>query len=219
MKEKESLQDIALNFINNRSEKSFTKLYHRIRPGLFKMTMKYHHDIETVNDILAITLAKAYTYASDYDDRWHFSTWIYKICQNECLMEIRRKNITGSLTHMQEANIVMKPLFEEDVQESYDYEFFDNTEVIESNLAYNEVMDEIEILPERYKNILQDREIRKLKYEEIATLRNININTVRSRIHVAKKLVKNRWIKKKRESVKGDIDIKNVVVIKANEKI
>jgi RNA polymerase sigma-70 factor (ECF subfamily) len=217
MKKQESLQDIALSFVADRSESSFNKLYHRLKPGLRKMTMKYHQDEETINDILAITLSKAFVYVDLYDPRWNFSTWVYKICQNECLMELRRKNSLYSLNAMEESNIRVKPAFEEDWTDSPDYEFFSETEMLEPEKVYEEVMLEIENLPSPYKDVLQDREIRKLKYEEIAELRGIKINTVRSRIHVAKKLVKNKWIQKKREEHSGEIHIKNVGIIPPNK--
>lgn len=218
MKKQESLQDIALSFVADRSENSFNKLYHRLKPGLRKMTMKYHQDEETINDILAITLSKAFVYADMYDPRWNFSTWVYKICQNECLMELRRKASTYSLNAMEESNIKIKPAVEEDWMDNPDYEFFSDTETLESDKVYEEVMSEIENLPSPYKDVLQDREIRKLKYEEIAEKRGIKINTVRSRIHVAKKLVKNKWIQKKQENNgNNEIHIKNVGIIRPNK--
>lgn len=180
--------------------------------------MKYHQDDETINDILAITLSKAFVYADMYDPRWNFSTWVYKICQNECLMELRRKASTYSLNAMEESNIKIKPAVEEDWTDNPDYEFFSDTETLESDKVYDEVMEEIENLPSPYKDVLQDREIRKLKYEEIAEKRGIKINTVRSRIHVAKKLVKNKWIQKKQENNgNNEIHIKNVGVIRPNK--
>jgi RNA polymerase sigma-70 factor (ECF subfamily) len=218
MKKEESLQDIALSFVAERSESSFNKLYHRLKPGLRKMTMKYHQDDETINDILAITLSKAFVYADMYDPRWNFSTWVYKICQNECLMELRRKASTYSLNAMEESNIKIKPMSEDDWTDNPDYEFFSDTETLESDKVYDEVMAEIENLPSPYKDVLQDREIRKLKYEEIAEKRGIKINTVRSRIHVAKKLVKNKWIQKKQSgNGNNEIHIKNVGIIRPNK--
>jgi RNA polymerase sigma-70 factor (ECF subfamily) len=219
MNKPETLQDIALSFVESRTENTFNKLYHRLKPGLRKMTMKYHQDEETINDILAITLSKAYVYVDMYDSRWNFSTWVYKICQNECLMELRRKASTYSLNAMEEANIKVKPAVESDWSELPEYEFFSNGEVMESDKVYDEIMLEIDKLPSPYKDVLQDREIHKLKYEEIAEKQNIKINTVRSRIHVAKKLVKNKWTQKKRETIKGEIEIKNVGIIKADKEI
>lgn len=213
MKKEETLQEIALNFVEQRTEISFNKLYHRLRPGLRKLVTKYHQDEETIEEILAITLSKSYVFADMYDPRWNFSTWVYKICQNECLMELRRKNAMYSLNAMEEANIKVKPIEEDEWMLVPDYEYYDDTNIVEADVVYNEVMDEIDKLPSPYRDILQDRELRKLKYEEIAEKRNIKINTVRSRIHVAKKLVRNKWIEKKRASGSNDIHIKNVAVI------
>jgi RNA polymerase sigma factor (sigma-70 family) len=133
-------------------------------------------------------------------------------------MELRRKASTYSLNAMEESNIKIKPAVEEDWTDNPDYEFFSDTETLESDKVYDEVMEEIENLPSPYKDVLQDREIRKLKYEEIAEKRGIKINTVRSRIHVAKKLVKNKWIQKKQESNgNNEIHIKHVGIIRPNK--
>jgi DNA-directed RNA polymerase specialized sigma24 family protein len=129
-------------------------------------------------------------------------------------MELRRKASTYSLDAMEEANIRVKPAQTEDWMDIPDYEFFETTEEIPAEKVYEEVMEEISSLPSPYRDVLQDREIGKLKYEEIAEKRNIKINTVRSRIHVAKKLVKNKWIEKKRALTNKPICIKNVTTIK-----
>lgn len=210
----ETLQDIAMAFVNDRTESSFNRLYHRLRPGLRKMIQKYHTDPETIADILAITLSKAYVFVDKYDSTWNFSTWVYRICQNECLMELRRKASTYSLDAMEEANIRVKPAQTEDWMEIPNYEFFEESEELPAEKVYDEVMEEISALPAPYRDVLQDREIGKLKYEEIAEKRKIKINTVRSRIHVAKKLVKNKWIQKKRATNSKPIKIKNVTTIK-----
>jgi len=213
MKKEESLQDIAMSFVEKRTETSFNKLYFRLKPGLRKLVTKYHPDNESIDEILAITLSKAYVFVDMYDPRWNFSTWVYKICQNECLMELRRKNATYSLNAMEEANIKVNPIDENDWQLNPEYEYYDDVESMEVDTVYDEVMSEIENLPSPYKDILQDREIRKLKYEEIAEKRGIKINTVRSRIHVAKKLVRTKWIEKKRAICTNDINIKNIAII------
>ena len=209
-KNAQSLQDIALAFVNDKTESSFNTLYYRLKPGLRKMILKYHTDPETVADILAITLSKAYIYVDKYDSRWNFSTWVYKICQNECLMEIRRKNALYSLDHMEESKMTVKPVREEDWAEIPDYEFFETHDELPAEKVYEEIMQEIEALRSPYKEILHDREVKKMKYQEIADVRHININTVRSRIHNAKKIVKNRWLEKKRLISDKPIYINNV---------
>lgn len=134
-------------------------------------------------------------------------------------MEIRRKNQLYSLENMRDNNIRVKPIDKSDLEVEEEYEFFSEDEEFTAESVYDEVMDEIHNLPAPYRDVLEDREIHKLKYEEIAEKRQIKINTVRSRIHVAKKLIKQRWIAKKRKTTDKVIHIKNVATIKPEPKI
>jgi RNA polymerase sigma-70 factor (ECF subfamily) len=192
-----SLQQLALDFVDSRSERSFTLLHNRLKPGLKKFIQKYHQDTEIVNEILAITLSKAYVYADKYDSKWNFSTWIYKICQNECLMEIRRQNSLYSLDTMMENKIPVKAVNHDDWKIDNDYEFFSEEETVQTDSVYSEILTEIKNLPQHYREIIEDRIVEKMKYKDIAKKRGLKINTVRSRIHSAKKVIKNLWIEKK----------------------
>ena len=193
-----SLQQLALDFVASRSERSFTQLHNRLKPGLRKFITKYHQDHDSIDEILAITLSKAYVYVDKYDDRWNFSTWIYKICQNECLMEIRRKNSISSLNYMNDNKVTIKAMNDDDWKTVPDYEVFNDEDVVQPETLYEEVLEEIRNLPEHYKEIIEDRIVDKMKYKDIAEKRNLKINTVRSRIHSAKKVIKNMWIEKRK---------------------
>jgi len=131
-------------------------------------------------------------------------------------MELRRINGTYSLDAMEEANIRVKPAHEK-VDEWHiqiDISKLDKENRYDIDAVYQEVIDEIYNLPEPYQQVLFDREVEKLKYEEIAAKRNVNINTVRSRIHVAKKLIRMRWIEKRsKENIKGNVWVGNLLSV------
>jgi len=212
-KKTKSLQDTALDFVNDRTEKSFAKLYYRLKPGLRKMIQKYHTDSDTIDDILAVTFSNAFAFVDKYDSRWNFSTWVYKICQNECLMELRRKNATYSLNAMEESNIKVKPAEADEWIEVPEYEYFDSSVELPVEKVYEEIMEEMKALHSPYKEVMYDREVLKLKYKDIAEKHGIKINTVRSRIHCAKKIVRHRWIEKKRQVTDKPLFIRNVTTI------
>jgi len=213
-----SLQQLALDFVDSRSEKTFTLLHNRLKPGLKKFIQKYHQDTEIVNEILAITLSKAYIYVDRYDSKWNFSTWIYKICQNECLMEIRRQNSHYSLDTMIENKISIKAINYEDWKIENEYEFFSEEETVQTDSVYSEVLIEVKNLPEHYREIIEDRIVEKMKYKDIAKKRDLKINTVRSRIHSAKKVIKNLWIEKKIKNGKSKtVNILGVTVLQLLE--
>jgi RNA polymerase sigma-70 factor (ECF subfamily) len=209
-----SLQQIALDFIDARTESSFTALYKRLKPGLTKFVMKYHQDSDVVDEILAITLSKAYVFVDKYDSQWNFSTWIYKICQNECLMEIRRQNSNISFESISDANMPMKAVRDSDWKYDMDYEFYDHCECIETDSLYSDVLEEIKNLPDHYKEIITDRVVNKMKYKDIAEKRGLKINTVRSRIHSAKKVIKKKWVDAKlKEGTTTNINMVGVTVL------
>jgi RNA polymerase sigma factor (sigma-70 family) len=213
MIETKSLQQLALDFVDSRNERAFTLLHNRLKPGLKKFVQKYHQDSDTVDEILAITLSKAFVYVDSYDSRWNFSTWIYKICQNECLMEIRRKNSISSLDYMMDNKMALRAVNSEDWKTEEDHEYFSNEETVYADSIYTEVLDEIRNLPEHYKEVIQDRILEKMKYKDIAEKRNLKINTVRSRIHSAKKVIKSMWMEKKKQSSTKPINIIGVTVL------
>jgi RNA polymerase sigma-70 factor (ECF subfamily) len=213
MIETKSLQQLALDFVDSRNERAFTLLHNRLKPGLKKFVQKYHQDSDTVDEILAITLSKAFVYVDSYDSRWNFSTWIYKICQNECLMEIRRKNSISSLDYMMDNKMALRAINSEDWKTEEDHEYFSNEETVYADSIYSEVLDEIRNLPEHYKEVIQDRILEKMKYKDIAEKRNLKINTVRSRIHSAKKVIKSMWMEKKKQSSTKPINIIGVTVL------
>jgi RNA polymerase sigma-70 factor (ECF subfamily) len=217
MIETKSLQQLALDFVDTRHDRAFTLLHNRLKPGLRKFVQKYHYDNEIVDEILAITLSKAFIYVDKYDSTWNFSTWIYKICQNECLMEIRRQNALYSLDNMVDSKIPINAVNNDDWKVETDYEFFSDEETMQSDTLYAEVLQEIKNLPEHYRDIIEDRIINKMKYEDIAIKRNLLLNTVRSRIHSAKKVIKNLWIDKKLKNNSTNsksINIVGVTVLK-----
>ena len=207
------LQQLALDFVNLRTEKSFTLLYNRLKPGLKKYIYKYHQDSDIVDEILAITLSKAYVYVDKYDSRWNFSTWLYKICQNECLMEFRRQNSTVSLNNMIDSKVSIKAVNEDDWKYTPEYEVCNNEEIVQPDSLYTEVINEIKNLPEHYREIIEDRIVDKMKYQDIAEKRGLKLNTVRSRIHSAKKVIKNMWIEKKRKNNSKTINILGVAIL------
>ena len=209
-----SLQGIALNFIETRTDKSFSKLYDRLKPGLKKFIYYYHQDTEIIDEILAITLSKAFQYADKYDPQWHFSTWIYKICQNECLMEIRRKNALISLDNIFDSKMCLNAVRDIDWKEEFTYELYKDETLLEVDEIYDEVLDEIKNLPDYYRDIISDKVIDNMKYQDIAIKRNLNINTVRTRIHNAKRGIKKLWIDKKtKEGSCKNINIIGVTVL------
>src|SRR5574343_366598 len=64
---------------------------------------------------------------------------------------------------------------------------------------YDKTIDVINSLEEKYKKLLTQREIQQLSYEEICSLNNMKMGSVKNTIHIARKLVQDKIKNKYKE--------------------
>ena len=185
-----SLQQIGLNFFNTRSERDFTTMYRRMKPGISIYLREMLPSIDDREEVIATTFAKAWIKIHQYDPYWNFSTWVYRIARNEALLFFRAKKKTYSYDAMEEMGINMEAKAG-----------FVNPDIFEEELSPSErlassVLDEIYNLPEMYRTVLTLREVDKKKYEDIADELGWKLNTVRTRIHKARRIIRSEIQKK-----------------------
>ena len=64
------------------SAAAFADLVSGYRPGLFRFLLTRSASYADAEDALQDTLINAYRYLHSYDNRWRFSTWLYRIAIN-----------------------------------------------------------------------------------------------------------------------------------------
>ena len=191
-----SIQEIAINFVENRSDKNFTVLYNRLLPGLKTYAKTFISDWDVCDEMVAVTLTKAYTYIDLYEPKkGAFSTWIYRICRNECLSELKRKIKEASLDHLQESGVQIKAIYKEMIQYEESYDYIDNNEPTEDDYL-DAVMEEVSRLPDKMREPYEDFTFCKMPYNAIALKRGIPSNTVRTRIFNARSTIRKNVLKK-----------------------
>lgn len=188
-----NLQILALNYIENKDDKSFEKLYKRITPGLRKYISKFFIDKyeNCVDDVLSKTFYKAIKNINQYNSDYNFSTWIYKIAKNESLQELNKnKKFIYFSQFKNNDDTVFDPTTISEIINKTDYIDYINYERYENELKINQLylkaIEEINNLDDLYKSILIDREINKLKYKDLAIKYNLNESTLKSRIRLGR---------------------------------
>src|SRR6056300_910264 len=101
-KNKKSYKALGLEFYNTRTEKAYSELYKRVRPGLKSYIWNILKDEEAVEDVLANTLLKLWTKIDQYKPEYQITTWLYRIAFNESLGYIRERNKKYSISAMEE---------------------------------------------------------------------------------------------------------------------
>ena len=95
-KKNPSIQTIALNFIENKNNTTFTTLINRLKPGLLSFANNIVKDKDLANEVLSRTFIAIWEKIHQYNYSYNFSTWAYAIAKNEALGILRdgQKNIS-----------------------------------------------------------------------------------------------------------------------------
>jgi len=189
-----NIQELADNFLKTSNEKDFKKLYDRLKPGLLNHCRAILVDEEVAEDAVSKTFEKIWTKIEQYDsDRGNFSTWAYNIARNESLLIKKNSSRYSPLVYESvsfdggdsgnESTIELTKGIEESFSDpDWDLE----TREKKMDDLYTDVVDRIKNLPDIYKEILIDRELHKMKYQDIATKHGMKKRAVATRIRRAR---------------------------------
>jgi RNA polymerase sigma-70 factor (ECF subfamily) len=185
-----NIQKLAESFIINRSDKCFSDLFNRLKPGVSNHCFLILKDPELAEDAFLNTMSKVWLKIDQYDlERGNFSTWCYNIARNESLllMKSRKRLVShedGDLEFLSSKNTIGDIGGFYTLEDDPGYAFFAEENTIDS--VYESVLDEIRSLPETYRDIMIDREINGMKYKDIAEKYGIKKRSIATRIRRAR---------------------------------
>lgn len=190
-----NIQELAENFLTSSAEKDFKKLYDRLKPGLLNHCKAILVDMEIAEDAVSKTFEKIWTKIEQYDsDRGNFSTWAYNIARNESLL-IKKNSVRYTPLVYETVNfdnqesespvslVELTPIISESFSDP-DWDLESREQKLEG--LYTDVVDKISQLPDIYKDILIDRELNKMKYQDIADKHGMKKRAVATRIRRAR---------------------------------
>lgn len=185
MNKNTSIQTIALNFIQNKNNKTFTELINRLKPGLFSFAYNFVKDKDLANDVVSQTIILMWQKIDQYNSKYNFSTWVYAIAKNEALGAIRQKG--KNLSYDKYVNNHSRLL------QLYNPVFNMNTEVMGpvgeelTQKLFDASMSAINELREPYRTVMLEREINQKQLTDIANDLGWNLSTVKTRLRKGRK--------------------------------
>ncbi len=190
-----SYRELSENFVKSKSEKDYNALYQRVKPGLKNYIYNVVKDNEAADDILTNTLTKLWTKIDQYNPSYQITTWLYRIAFNECLGWIRQRNSKYSIDTMKEYGIEISDqyantsarelLIEAELKTEADWYEEDN----DLQNRYELALTNIHGLKPMYKEIIEDRLLNNMKYEDIATKYDLPLQTIKNRIRRGKSII------------------------------
>ena len=167
--------EVILSLVLDGDTDAFSFLVRRHRNRVLRLGMSFFHDAEDAADFTQDVFVKAYTAIGSFKGRSSFSTWLLRIAYNTAINQKQRRK----------ENLALDP--EEDlpgdpgVDESHE-----RAEVIKAVRAA------MAGLPPRQAICIELYFYYNLKYSEISEITGFPVNTIKSHVFRAKKLLRER---------------------------
>jgi len=168
-------------------EQAFTELVRKYQGRVVGLAYSVVRNTEDALDVAQETFIKAHRNIRGFRGKSSFYTWLYRITVNMAIDRDRKRKRRP--THSLEA-------MEERATESGEPIFPDEGESPHESAADGEleslVNEAIDTLSPRHREVVLLREVQGLSYEEIADVVGCSVGTVMSRLHYARKNLKER---------------------------
>ncbi len=176
-------QDVVLEARAGR-QSAYRELVRRYERPIFSLIYRMVRNREQAEDLSQETFVKALNAIESYRPEYKFSSWIFKIANNVSIDHLRRRELdTLSLDGSPHA------LTPEAIQASA-LQLGDRQETALEELEAKELGGEIEIaiaaLRPEYRSCILLRHVEGRPYEEIATMLDLPLGTVKTYIHRAR---------------------------------
>ncbi|MEK8024825.1 MAG: hypothetical protein RLY78_941 [Pseudomonadota bacterium] len=172
-------------------QRAFEALVVKYQRRIERLIARMVRDVDLVQDIAQESFIRAYRALPQFRGDSAFYTWLYRIAVNtakKALLDLKRDPIVTESTLVGASD-------DDDETSRHERDLTDG-ETPEAVLASKEIARTvnaaIEALSEDLRQAITLREIEGLSYEEIATLMNCPIGTVRSRIFRARESIAQR---------------------------
>ncbi|MCF7824315.1 MAG: sigma-70 family RNA polymerase sigma factor [Candidatus Marinimicrobia bacterium] len=159
-------------------ERAFVELVDRYKDRLVNFVYRFLNDMTDAEDLVQDTFLKVYKKKHAYREIAKFSTWIYTIAGNLARSELRKRKRRKTYT--------MSDLSFDDNEFNPVDSDKDTEGIVFNSYAGEEIMKAIDALPEPFKSITILRDIQELSYEDISTILDIPMGTVKSRVNRAR---------------------------------
>lgn len=165
---------------------SFEQIVHRYHRPVTKFIYRMVNDYETALDLTQEVFLKVYMALDKYDERYKFSTWLFKIASNHTIDYLRRQHGELSLD-------ALKDEPHDGLLEAVSHERSPEQQAI---LSQRQALIEQAIaqLPVPYRQIIILRHVAEMEYEEIAEVTGLPMGTVKNRLFRAREAIRRKII-------------------------
>jgi RNA polymerase sigma-70 factor (ECF subfamily) len=177
-KDSNDIDSVLIEKVKNGNEGAFNFLVNKYYPRVYASLFSFTKSKEDSEDLAQQTFLKVWQQIKTFRGDSAFFTWVYRIAIN-----LAKNYVVSSGYKKQKVNTSIESA-EIDVSSYEDIE-----SLLIHKQSLNEIKDFINTMPESLKTAFTLRESEGKSYEEISTITETPIGTVRSRIFRARELI------------------------------
>lgn len=184
MAPKRSDEDLMLAFQAG-EVRAFEELIRRHQGGVFNFIYRFLGNREIAEEVFQESFIKVHQAADRYAPNGKFSTWLYTIVRNLCVDTFRRKKIRETMSLDARKDDDDRSLADGIASDTIPADILSSAREIEHALELA-----LAKLNEDQREVFLLREKEGLKFEEIAEVTGVSVNTVKSRMRYALEALK-----------------------------
>ena len=178
MKQSPENDDDLIRRSKKGDERAFAQLVRRYENTVWGFAYKLCRDQEKAEESFQDTFVNVFRKLNQFDGRSKFSTWLYTIVANNCLMKRRKRKLDNLLESLDEPPDVEDEHGQKQLQ-SWDDSPIDTL----MNSELRRQLDEaIQQLPDDYKAVFVLRDLEEKTAEETAKILKLSVPAVKSRL-------------------------------------
>jgi RNA polymerase sigma-70 factor (ECF subfamily) len=152
--------------------------------SLYHFAYRLTNNEDDANDLIQDTYLKCYRFLSSFERGSNAKAWLFRILKNSFINNYRKASKEPNKIDYEEAENYLNT-----GKSSYS-DSIDLRDKIFRGLVGDEVSKALNMLPVDFRTVIILCDIEEFTYEEISKIINIPIGTVRSRLHRARKMLR-----------------------------
>ncbi len=164
----------------------FTEEFLPHADALYNFAFHLAYDDAIAQDLVQDTYLKAFRFADSYKEGTNAKAWLFRILKNGFINDYRKKSRRPNQVDFEDFLVF------QDQIDNTKVKHLDLRDDIFQDMLGDEITKAINELPVDYKTVILLCDVEGFTYEEISKILDIPIGTVRSRLHRARNMLKEK---------------------------
>jgi RNA polymerase sigma factor (sigma-70 family) len=171
----------------NNASQIFEKEFMPHLDAMYNFALKLTNDQDDANDLVQDTCLKAYRFIGSFEPGTYAKAWLFRILKNNFINDYRKKS--RGPTKVEFEWFEQSFAGDEDAEPAFQADL--KAESVNEMMG-DEITSAIQSLPVDFRMIIILCDLEEFSYEEMGKILHIPIGTVRSRLHRARALLKEK---------------------------